>query len=457
MKALLIGGTNSGSGKTTMTLGILKALSRKGLKVQPFKVGPDYIDTSWHTHVCGVKSRNLDAFMVPEQQLFDSFYHHASNADICVIEGVMGLYDGYGTDPFYCSSAGMAKALGCPVILTLDGRAVSTSAAATVLGFQMLDPELNIAGVLLNNVTTDGHFELIKNAIEKYCQIPVLGRLPKLPNIELPSRHLGLVTAQEQDRFSEKWELLADAVEKYIDINKLLNIATLKSSDVRGQHVPQILVEQGKGLKLALAQDEAFNFYYEDNLEFLQATGVEIIPFSPLKDKHLPEADLIYLGGGYPELYAAELAQNKSLLAEIKDAHENGAAIFAECGGLMYLGETIKDQQDNIHKMTAIFPGHSYMTQSLKRFGYCSAQARTDTLLAKQGTSIRGHEFHYSDFETTLEPVLTFTKERDGKELIRWDGGYQLKNTFASYLHIHFAQNPELILNWFKTARQNRK
>lgn len=457
MKAILIGGTNSGSGKTTMTLGILKALSRKGLHVQPFKVGPDYIDTSWHTHVCGVKSRNLDAFMVPEKQLFDSFYHHAANADICVIEGVMGLYDGYGTDPFYCSSAGMAKALGCPVILTLDGRAVSTSAAATVLGFQTLDPELNIAGVLLNNVTTDGHFELIKNAIEKYCQIPVLGRLPKLPDIELPSRHLGLVTAQEQDSYSEKWERLADEVEKYIDIDKLLDTATLNESDERGQHVPSELAGQGKGLKLALAHDEAFNFYYEDNLEFLQATGVEIIPFSPLKDAQLPACDLVYLGGGYPELYAGQLAENHSLLADIKAAHEQGIAIFAECGGLMYLGETIKDQQDNLHRMTGIFPGHSYMTQSLKRFGYCSAQAKTNTLLARQGSSIRGHEFHYSDFDTTLEPVLTFTKERDGKELSRWDGGYQVKNTFASYLHIHFAQNPELILNWFNVARQNRK
>ncbi|RQW64561.1 cobyrinate a,c-diamide synthase [Vibrio viridaestus] len=457
MKAILIGGTNSGSGKTTMTLGILKALSRRGLAVQPFKVGPDYIDTSWHTHVCGVKSRNLDAFMVPEEQLFNSFYHHAQQADICVIEGVMGLYDGYGTDPHYCSSAGMATALGCPVILTLDGRAVSTSAAATVLGFQKMDPNLNIAGILLNNVTTEGHFELIKTAIEKYCQIPVIGRLPKLPDIELPSRHLGLVTAVEQDKYNEKWELLADEVEKYIDIDKLLDVAKLKIHESSASHVPEIISDQGKGLTLALAYDEAFNFYYEDNLEFLEATGVEIKKFSPLKDSHLPDADMIYLGGGYPEIYAEQLAKNVSLLQAIKSAHESGKAIFAECGGLMYLGSTIEDESGLQHKMCDILPGKSFMTKALKRFGYCTAQANHDNVLMKVGQQIRGHEFHYSDFDSELEPALTFTKERDGVELSRWSGGYQVGNTFASYLHIHFGQNPQLILNWFATARGTKR
>ncbi|MCE0495662.1 cobyrinate a,c-diamide synthase [Vibrio salinus] len=454
MKALLIGGTNSGSGKTTMTLGILRALSRRGLTVQPFKVGPDYIDTSWHTHVCGTKSRNLDAFMVPEKQLFDSFYYHSSKVYISVIEGVMGLYDGYGTDPYYCSSAGMAKSLGCPVILTLDGKAVSTSAAATVLGFQKMDPQLNIAGVLLNNVSTATHFELIKTAIEKYCHIPVLGRLPKLPDIELPSRHLGLVTVSEQAEFSDKWDQLADAMEAHVDLDKLIDIASLNRPETYRHPIPEVLIDKGKGLTLALAHDDAFNFYYEDNLEFLTATGVEIIPFSPLKDPSLPDADLIYLGGGYPEVYAEELARNSGLFSALRKAHDDGKAILAECGGLMYLGESIEDLQGKVHRMSGIFPGHSYMTSSLKRFGYCSARAESDTLLAARGESIRGHEFHYSDFKTTLDPVLTLTKERDGKELSRWQGGYQQKNTFGSYLHIHFAQNPQLILNWLNVARQ---
>jgi len=453
MKALLIAGTNSGSGKTTMTLGILKVLCRKGFKVQPFKVGPDYIDTSWHTHVCGITSRNLDEFMIPDTQLLNSFYHHASNADICIIEGVMGLYDGYGRDPFYCSSAGMAKTLGCPVILTLDGKGVSTSAAAMVLGFQNMDPNLNIAGVLLNNVTTQRHFELIKNAIENYCGIPVLGRLPRLPNIELPSRHLGLVTAVEQSQYDEKWEDLANAVEEYIDIDQLIEVATLKPENNSGFHVPELIIDQGKGLILALAYDEAFNFYYEDNLEFLRSTGVNVVMFSPLRDSTLPETDLIYLGGGYPEIYAEQLAKNDRLRNEIKEAHDKGIPIYAECGGLMYLGESIEDEQGRIYNMCGILSGHSRMTRSLKRFGYCVAEAIVDTLLAKRGVKLRGHEFHYSEFDTDLAPVFYCTKERDGAELKRWSGGYQVKNTLASYLHVHFGQNPEFILRWLSVAR----
>ena len=454
MKAFLIGGTSSGSGKTTITLGLLRAYARRGGRVQPFKVGPDYIDTGWHTQVTGVASRNLDAFMLPESAIARLFHYHTSKADIAIIEGVMGLFDGFGVDPLYCSSAGMARQLGCPVILIVDGKAVSTSAAATVLGFKLFEPSVQIAGVILNNVNSDSHFAMLKDAIELYCHIPVLGRVPVIKEINLPSRHLGLVTAHEQAELDLKWDLLADAIEQHIDLDRLAEIAEIPDLPEKPESLaPDSLIGAGSGLKLALAEDEAFNFYYQDNIELLEAAGVEIVRFSPLRDAVVPACDLIYLGGGYPEIHAATLSQNSSMLASVQQAHQRGVPIYAECGGLMYLGGSLTTASGDSYPMAGIFPGESRMTTSLKRFGYCQAQAEQSTLLAKTGDVIRGHEFHYSDFHTDTETVFRFSKERDGVELTHWQGGYQAGNTLASYLHVHFLQNPAMLLRWFEIAR----
>lgn len=454
MKAFLVGGTSSGSGKTTITLGLLRAYARRGLRVQPYKVGPDYIDTGWHTKVTGVASRNLDAFMLPESAIHHLFQYHTANADIAIIEGVMGLFDGFGVDPLYCSSAGMAKQLGCPVMLIVDGKAVSTSAAATVLGFKMFEPSVQIAGVILNNVNSETHFAMLKDAIELYCQIPVLGRVPVIKEINLPSRHLGLVTAHEQAEFDLKWDQLADAIEQHIDLDRLAEIAELPNQFIQPASLaPEALIGAGKGLKLALAEDEAFNFYYQDNLELLVAAGVELIRFSPLRDEVVPECDMIYLGGGYPEIHSESLSKNQSMLESIQQAHQKGIPIYAECGGLMYLGGSLTTASGDTYPMVGIFPGESKMTSSLKRFGYCQAKAEQPTLLAQTGDVIRGHEFHYSDFETEEKTAFRFSKERDGVEMTHWFGGYQSGNTLASYLHVHFLQNPAMLLHWFETAR----
>lgn len=223
-QVFVIAGTSSGCGKTTITLGIMRALSARGLRVQPCKVGPDYLDSSWHTAVTGVPSRNLDAFMLPESVLTPQFRHYMQDKDAGVIEGVMGLYDGFGTDPHYCSTAAMAKQLDCPVIMLVDGKAVSTSIAATVMGFQHFDPSLNIAGVLINQVNSDSHFQLLKHAIEHYCHVPVIGYVPVMSDIELPSRHLGLIPPQEQAQQTERWQRLADQIEKTVDVDKLLSL-----------------------------------------------------------------------------------------------------------------------------------------------------------------------------------------------------------------------------------------
>ena len=256
--AFVLAGTGSGCGKTTVTLGLLKLLQQRGLRVQPYKVGPDYLDTGWHTALCGVPSRNLDSFMLTPAILNALFCEHMQQADIAVIEGVMGLYDGYGTDPNYCSSAAMAKQLGCPVILLVDGKAVSTSIAATVMGFQHFDPSLNIAGVIVNRVNSDSHFQLLKSAIERYCNLPVLGYVPRVEGVSLPERHLGLVTARESTLDSQPWLDFAAGLERTLDIDRLLALSELAQLPA-GEWPADPLY--GDGLTLALADDEAFNFY----------------------------------------------------------------------------------------------------------------------------------------------------------------------------------------------------
>lgn len=453
--AFVIAGTSSGCGKTTVTLGLLRALIARGLRVQPFKIGPDYLDSGWHSAVSGVTSRNLDAFMLPTTTLNGLFNRQMQQADVAVIEGVMGLYDGYGTDPNYCSSAAMAKQLGCPVILLVDGKAVSTSIAATVMGFQQFDPSLNIAGVILNRVNSDSHYQLLAEAITRYCGLPVLGRVPVMADVELPSRHLGLVPAQENAPQDERWQQLAKQLEETVNIDQLLAISRLNSLP-QGNTPALPDAALADGLTLALAEDEAFNFYYPDNLEMLEQAGVKIQRFSPLHDRTLPDCQMVWLGGGYPEVHGAKLAANTRMLESLQHAHQQRIPMYAECGGLMYLGESLTDGDGETHAMCGVLPGHSQMGKRLTRFGYCEAIAKQDTLLAKKGETLRGHEFHYSDFNSPLPAALNCCKWRDGVAISRWQGGFQHEATFASYLHVHFAQRPKMLNHWLTLARHHR-
>lgn len=455
MKAFMLAGTNSGCGKTTITLGVMMALKRRGLSIQPYKVGPDYIDTAWHTAACARASRNLDAYMLPSNALDATFYNNLRDVDVGVIEGVMGLYDGFGIDHLHCSSAGMALTIGCPVILVVDGKATSTSAAAVVMGFCHMEPELAIAGVIFNQVNSDYHYQLLKGAVEKYCDVPVLGRVPKLKQVRMPERHLGLVTAEECGDTLSQWSELVDAIEEHVDLDQLLSVSELADKPASLDFADSI-VGTGSGLTVAIAKDEAFNFYYQDNIDLLKKSGLSITYFSPLHDSHLPECDMIYLGGGYPELYAQQLSTNTTMREQINRAHQLNKAIYAECGGLMYLGDAFVDNENNAHPMLGILSGQSTMTDKLQRFGYCEATAGVDSLLGSKGATIRGHEFHYSNFETELAPVFTFKKGRVGIKDQEWSGGYQVGNTFASYLHVHFSQQPEMIAHWIKRARMEK-
>lgn len=448
MKKILIAGGTSGAGKTTITLGILAALSKK-YRIQPYKVGPDYVDTKFHSRITGIQSRNLDNFLVPDKKILAYlFTKNNKKIDLALVEGVMGLYDGLGTDKDAYSTASIAKQLDLPVVLVINAKATSTSAAAMIKGYLDFDPQVRIKGVILNNIMSQNHYELVKGAIERYSSIKVLGYLPFDQSLALPSRQLGLIPDNELDDIDQKINHLASLVQKYIDLNLFLKLAEPVS-----KVTPLTMSLPTTHFKLGIAQDLAFNFYYADNLELLRKVGIELITFSPMKDQHLPKVDALYFGGGYPEEFAQELSRNESLKQQILAFSQQNRPIYAECGGLMYLGRFLRTTQRD-YPMVGIFPGYSEMTPRLKRFGYCYAQAQQDTLIALKGQSVVGHEFHHSVFHyqnQELRPVLKMTKVRDGHITNSWWGGYQIQKTFASYLHVHFFQSQRFIQHFLNS------
>ena len=397
MKKILIAGTNSGVGKTTISLGIMQALVKRNMKVQPYKVGPDYIDPSYHTFITGRHSRNLDSYMLDDEKIKYIVNKSSKDADISVIEGVMGLYDGFGIDLDNCTSSHTSKVLKSPVILVINGKSMAASSAAMVLGYKELDKDVNIKGVIVNNVKTNSHYQIIKSSIEKYCNVEVLGYFPPNNKFSLESRHLGLVPSVEMKSLREKFYTLADEIEHYIDIDRIIEIS--ESDEFESDFDFQTLIENNKikehvnNKSIAIAYDKAFNFYYRENIELLEELGLEINYFSPLEDASVPNADYIYIGGGFPEIFGKELEANESMRTSILEAHNNNIPIYAECGGLMYLGEKLLNQEEQEFNMVGIFSGISKMTSSLKRFGYCIGVAKENTLLSKKGESIKGMSF----------------------------------------------------------------
>ncbi|MDD5878047.1 MAG: cobyrinate a,c-diamide synthase, partial [Clostridiales bacterium] len=341
MKKILIAGTNSGVGKTTISLGIMQALTKRNLKVQPYKVGPDYIDPSYHTFITGRYSRNLDSYMLDDEKIKYIVKNASKDADISVIEGVMGLYDGYGIDLNDCTSSYTSKMLKTPVILVINAKAMAASAAAMVLGYKMLDENVNIAGVITNNVKSESHYNTLKEAIEKYTGVEVLGYFPPNKEFSLESRHLGLIPSVEMDCLKAKFDNLAEEIEKYINIDRIIEIAESEEFECSFDLNEFIQKNKVRDKKIAVAYDKAFNFYYRENLELFEKLGMKIEYFSPMEDKKLPPCDYIYIGGGFPEVFAKELHENKEIREEIFKAYEKNIPIYAECGGLMYLGEKL--------------------------------------------------------------------------------------------------------------------
>ncbi len=415
-RGLVIAGTQSGVGKTTVTLGLLSALARRGLVVQPFKVGPDFIDPGHHTRAAGRVSRNLDGWMMSREANEALFRRQARRADVAVVEGVMGLFDGYDGASEAGSTAQMAKWLGLPVLLVVDARAMARSAAALVHGFASFDPALALAGVVFNRVGSATHLEYLRQALASLADGRCFGGLPRDWELAIPERHLGLTTAEDHPLGEAYLEHLADWLETHLDLDGLLQalpLLTLPEEPVPAAVAPTV--------RLGVARDRAFCFYYPENLELLEHYGAELVSFSPLEDRELPP-DLhgIYLGGGYPELYAEQLAANQSLQQALRQAAAAGLPIYAECGGLMYLSREIRDLEGRAHPMAGVFPFTVRMLPRLKALGYREVTLTAPGLLGPTGTKARGHEFHYSEMvgEPDGVPRLYHLTPRRGGEAI---------------------------------------
>ncbi len=426
---VLVAGTHSGVGKTTVVLGLLAALKRRGLEVAPFKVGPDFIDPTHHTAICERASRNLDTFMMGEDGVRRSFAGGVEGADVAVIEGVMGLYDGLDSTEI-ASSAHVAKALNAPVLLVINVHGTSRSAAAVALGYAKFDPEVEIAGLILNRVGSERHLTLLRTALDP-LGIPILAALPRKGEISLPSRHLGLTMGFEGHH---DLDALANFVEENADLDRILRL---------GCNVPPVEPKfefRGDRIKIGVAYDEAFCFYYQENFEELRRLGADIEFFSPMRDP-LPDVQGLYLGGGYPELYAEALERSKTRCG-IKRASEDGMPIYGECGGLMYLCESVISKDgDSEKRMTGVLPASTTMTGRLQALGYVEGDVVGKNPVVEMGRVIRGHEFHYSKMDCARDARFAY-RFRRGKGIVEDKDGLVEHETLGSYLHTHVYSFP---------------
>lgn len=449
---LLIAGTGSGVGKTTMTIGIMFALQKRGLTVQGFKCGPDYIDPTYHTAVTKRPSRNIDSFMMTPDVVRAIVARASHDADVSIIEGVMGFYDG--KSPLYNegSAAHISEITKSPVILIVNGASMARSAAAIVKGFQTLDEKANIVGVIANQLGSKSHFEIVKTAIERECGIPVIGYLLKGAVPTMPSRHLGLVPAIERGDLDSYFERLAEAIEETVNMDQLLELTEAPSIVVSSTIFDK--QPKTKEVHIAVARDAAFNFYYEENFELLRAHGATLHFFSPLQNEEVPkEAQGLYIGGGFPEEFAETLATNDRTKKSIRAAIEQGLPTLAECGGFMYLTEEIVNRQGQVFPMLGIIPGRVRMQDKLAALGYRELTGVSGNFLICEKEQAKGHEFHYSTFEGEDASPAYVSKSRFRTK----EEGYLSKNLVAGYTHFHFASNPKLVKNWLKACVEGQE
>lgn len=450
MKAFIISGPASGVGKTTVTAGIMATLRKRGLRVQPFKCGPDFIDPGHHTKLCGRPSHNLDTWMLSSGQNRQIFECACRDADVAVIEGMMGLFDGVDGKTDAGSTAEIAKLLNVPVILVVDAWSAARSVAATLLGFQQFDPQVQIAGVVFNRVANHHHARLLLDAL----QDPALpaGWLRADSAIVLPERHLGLRTAEEQTWSGESIATLCSLIEQNVPLDQILEVCDVHISEERDQ----IDAIQGNKVRIGVARDHAFCFYYEAGLDELRRQGADLIPFSPLASSRLPEdLDALYFGGGYPELYAEELSRNRSFISQVRQFAADGNPIYGECGGLIYLSRLLQTSNGSLWPMTDLLPLSIQMTNRPVHFGYADLTFMEDGF-AEKGTSIHGHSFHYSDIADfgNAEIRASATYSLSGETHRE---GFMAGSVFGTYIHIHFAAVPEVAKRFVAMARRSQE
>jgi cobyrinic acid a,c-diamide synthase len=450
-KGFIIAGERSGVGKTTITLAVVKALMSNGLTVQCFKVGPDFIDPGYYTAVTGSPSRNLDGWMMGKDYCISSFDKHSRNADVAVVEGVMGLYDGYDGSSEAGSTAQMAKWLNLPVILIIDGSSLARSAGAVALGFEAYDNKLAIAGIIFNRVAGENHFQYLCDGVKARCKAEVLGYIQRNSEWVIAERHLGLIMAGEAQDLQQKVGAMAGQLAKTVDVDKIVSLAKpvihQEQPITRHNHPPNLV-------SIGVARDEAFCFYYQDNLECFEQYGAKLIFFSPIHDTSLPPGIAgLYLPGGYPELYASALSKNERMRTEILNFCKAGKPMYAECGGFLYLLKNLVDQHGIAHEMTGLFTAEARMLPHLQRLGYVEVEAQQGYPFLQEGQKFRGHEFHYSEITEMPKNIGRCYRVQARRNRPMFFEGYTIGNTVASYIHMHFASNPLFVEGFIAACR----
>jgi cobyrinic acid a,c-diamide synthase len=446
---VVIAGTHSGCGKTSVAAGLLRALVRRGATVQPYKVGPDFLDPPHLTRAAGRPCRNLDGWMLPQSTLVEVFARGADGAGAAVIEGMMGLYDGVGGAGDEGSTAEVARWLSAPVILIVDVSASARSAAAAALGFTVFDPQLNVAGVIANRIGGPRHEQTLRDALGG-SGIPLLGALPTNPDYAVAERHLGLLPPDDQ-----AIDALGDAVAESVDLEAVLRIAGTAPPLVVAGSSAFPAMPLPRTVRIGLARDDAFSFYYPDALEMLEAYGAQLVPFSPLRDADLPPVDGLYIGGGYPEVHAGALASNGSMRKAMAAAVGDGLPTYAECGGLMYLTERIEDAAGAEHPMVGVIPGVTHVQQRPAALSYVTLEALEDSMLLHAGESVRAHEFHYSTVDLGGPASLVY-RSVDGRGIAEGRDGVRLPGGVASYAHLHLAAQPAMTQRFIEACRAFR-
>ena len=473
---ILISADRSSSGKTTIVSGLLAALTSKGYNVQPFKVALDYIDPSYHSEITGRSARNIDGYLMEENTILDVFTHACEvdeKADLAIIEGVRGLYEGLESKSDIGSTAQIAKILKCPVVLVINARSITRSAAAIVNGYSSFDPDINIVGVILNNIGNKRHEQKAREAIEHYTGIPVLGSIRRDNSMQISMRHLGLVPAIEGRRRADDFDKRIGAIKNHVsagvDLDRILEIANHAPELPKPEQTIFTPAKNGMGkVTIGIALDEAFNFYYHNNLELLELAGAKLVYFSPLHDEHLPDIDGLYIGGGYPELFAGELEANKSIRKEILEVSRSGMPIYGECGGLIYLTEKLTtgvkgkgaynmaDMPEATCEMVGALPGHTIM--GLARIvSYNNGTLDCDTAIGKKGNSFIGHEFHHSEIRDIPDDAKFTIKITRGTGIREgWDG-LTVNRTLGCYAHLEAASYRDFATSFVDAALEYRR
>lgn len=437
---LVIAGTSSNVGKTTVMVGLVRALRARGLRVAVFKCGPDYLDPTYHVRAADTPCHNLDGWMMGREAVLATFAHASRGADIALLEGVMGLFDGASPTSDEGSTAEIAKWLQVPVLLVCDAGGMARSIAALARGFATFDADLQVAGLICNRIGSRGHLDLLRKATEG--SPPIMGGLPKESTLAFPDRHLGLHTA---DRVAMPDDVLAawgDRVREWCDIDTIVAVARAAPL-LPETAATERIVGEGVRCRIGLAFDEAFHFYYDDNLRRLESLGAELVRFSPIRDSRLPDVDGLYFGGGYPEVYAQVLSQNTAMRTDVAAFAEAKGPIYGECGGLMYLSSGIRMVDGTLHAMVGLVPGEAEMRERLQALGYVEVETQDVTMLGPPGLRFRGHQFRYSDFRLQVGAKCVYAvRRRRGGEVFQ--EGYRIGNTLASYVHAHWASNPLL-------------